>query len=523
MPNYVPGKGNPNAKILIVGEAPGAEEDRQCEPFVGPAGNLLNEVLRYAEIERADCYITNVVKYRPPNNDLKKLNLIGYSVESFLPQLDEEIRAINPNVVFALGATALSVLTGMNGITTYRGSIYPSIRTGHKTIASIHPAAILHGDEGSSGNYKDLFLLKRDAVRVKEQSLFPEIRRPDRSIVCVNNSNQVATWIERNKNNPPNSIIDKSRFIRRRRAVVDIETWKTFPLLFGMACNSWDAISIPLFSNQIPPSDLAYIWYMILEFLSESDIIGQNLKYDVKRSRAVGISFEVWFDLMQAWHTIGFAELRKDLATLCSLLTEEPYYKSEGKEYNPLKDKIEVWMRYNGKDCYTEWECYERLHEMLIETGTEDFFFDRGDGTGVSPLNAFYDRIEDIGILVDEARRKVISDAYRAKREEKENALIELLRLLLEEDDISPYDKRNKKEGLVLINSYKMLPELLYGKLKIPVRKDTGEDTIKSLMNNAVKHPGKKRVLELILELRKIAKLETNYINFELSEYATWL
>jgi len=54
MPNYVPGKGNPNAKILIVGEAPGAEEDRQCEPFVGPAGNLLNEVLRYAEIERAE-------------------------------------------------------------------------------------------------------------------------------------------------------------------------------------------------------------------------------------------------------------------------------------------------------------------------------------------------------------------------------------------------------------------------------------------------------------------------------------
>src|SRR5579859_1649349 len=117
---YVPGCGNSNARIMIVGEAPGKEEEAQKLPFIGPAGQLLNEVLRYANIERPECYVTNVVKVRPPQNNLKKLGMIGHTIEEFIPQLLEEIQVINPNVIFGLGNLPLETLTGMKGIMNYR-------------------------------------------------------------------------------------------------------------------------------------------------------------------------------------------------------------------------------------------------------------------------------------------------------------------------------------------------------------------------------------------------------------------
>lgn len=506
---YVPGKGNYKAKIIIIGEAPGAEEERQLEPFVGSSGSLLNEILQYANIERSEVYITNVCKIRPPQNDISKLNLTGHSIEEFLPELDEEINKINPNIIFGLGNTPLEYLTGYKGIMTYRGSILFSKRTGHKCVFSIHPAAILHRD--SSGSYKDLFLIKQDAVRVEKQSHFPEIIRPDRHITICKNSNQLYQFLERNKQNQPNDIIAKSKFPLKRRCVVDIETFKTFPALIGLAFNSWDAISIPMISEEMPNHDLAYIWEMIIGLFSSDDIqlVGQNAKFDRKRCRNVGLEWKngIWFDVMQAWHTL-FSELRKDLATISSILTEEPYYKSEGKEYNSKRDSIEVWMKYNGKDAYTEWECYERLHEMLIEEGMEEFFFNR-----IMPLNELYDRIEDIGIEIDQKRRKLMYDAYDNKLKDKLKNLNEILKTIL-----------NNEEIKINPNSPKQVAEMIYGQLGIPFRKDTGEDTLKALMNNVVKDPLKKRVLQLILECRKLGKSISTYLEFELREpgYSEW-
>ena len=81
MPNYVGGIGSVEPKLMIVGEAPGKHEDEQGIPFAGPTGNILNECLFKAGVSRGECYLTNVVKYRPPLNDFKKLHLIGVNYE----------------------------------------------------------------------------------------------------------------------------------------------------------------------------------------------------------------------------------------------------------------------------------------------------------------------------------------------------------------------------------------------------------------------------------------------------------
>src|ERR1019366_1545869 len=95
MPNYIAGTGSLEPKLLIVGEAPGKYEDEQGIPFVGPTGKMLDEYLFKAGIRRSDCYITNVVKYRPPLNDLKKLHLIDVDIEKSIEELwDNEINKL---------------------------------------------------------------------------------------------------------------------------------------------------------------------------------------------------------------------------------------------------------------------------------------------------------------------------------------------------------------------------------------------------------------------------------------------
>jgi len=93
------GTGNPEAEVVFIGEAPGKNEDRTGEPFVGAAGKFLDEMLASVQLDRSDIYITNIVKYRPPNNR----DPLPEEKEAFLPYLYAQLAAINPRVIVTLG------------------------------------------------------------------------------------------------------------------------------------------------------------------------------------------------------------------------------------------------------------------------------------------------------------------------------------------------------------------------------------------------------------------------------------
>ncbi len=118
----VMGQGCSTADIAIVGEAPGREEAQQKKPFVGPSGFLLNQVLKQAGITRDECWITNVVKYQPPGNNLKFVK----NIPAYKEFLYEELKSIKPKIILALGNLALEALTGKKGIQSWRGSILSS-------------------------------------------------------------------------------------------------------------------------------------------------------------------------------------------------------------------------------------------------------------------------------------------------------------------------------------------------------------------------------------------------------------
>ena len=133
------GTGNPHASVMFVGEAPGFYEDKQGEPFVGAAGKLLNDLLQAAGLSRAEVYIANVIKCRPPNNRDPEPD----EVETCKPFLLQQIEMIAPKVVCTLGNWATqTILEKKVGITKVRG--YPITLPAFTVFPLLHPAAALH-------------------------------------------------------------------------------------------------------------------------------------------------------------------------------------------------------------------------------------------------------------------------------------------------------------------------------------------------------------------------------------------
>jgi uracil-DNA glycosylase len=163
------GVGNPDADVLFVGEAPGFHEDKQGEPFVGAAGQLLTKVLNEVlGLGREDVYIANVIKCRPPGNRDPQDD----EIEACTPWLVEQVTLIQPRVIATLGNFATKfVLNTQQGITRMRGRAYPW--HGRTVIPTFHPAAILHCGGERSRQFSELredFELIRDTLA--------ELRRP---------------------------------------------------------------------------------------------------------------------------------------------------------------------------------------------------------------------------------------------------------------------------------------------------------------------------------------------------------
>lgn len=134
----VPGTGNPDAELMFIGEAPGAKEDEQGEPFVGAAGKFLNEMLASINLSRQDIYITNIVKYRPPGNRDPEPE----EIEAFWPYLREQVQIIQPKLIVLLGRHAMSVFLPGLRISQVHGQ--PKRKDGQVYLPLYHPASALY-------------------------------------------------------------------------------------------------------------------------------------------------------------------------------------------------------------------------------------------------------------------------------------------------------------------------------------------------------------------------------------------
>jgi uracil-DNA glycosylase len=153
---FVFGVGNPNADVLVVGEGPGAEEDKQGEPFVGRAGMLLNDILKAIKFEREEVYIANIVKSRPPNNRTP----LPDEMDTCLPYLVKQIELIQPKLILCLGLTAAKgLLKKKESLTKMRGNWYEFANA--KVMVTYHPAALLRNPHWKKDCWEDMKKFKK--------------------------------------------------------------------------------------------------------------------------------------------------------------------------------------------------------------------------------------------------------------------------------------------------------------------------------------------------------------------------
>jgi len=155
--NFCYGNGNPNAKLMLIGEGPGADEDATGRVFVGRAGQLLTKMLEAIHLERDEVYITNIVKCRPPNNR----NPLPNEINACLPYLEEQITIIRPQLLLLLGKVAASTLLNRNlSLTKFRENTYSFM--GIKTYVTYHPSALLRNEGWKRPAWIDLQKLQKD-------------------------------------------------------------------------------------------------------------------------------------------------------------------------------------------------------------------------------------------------------------------------------------------------------------------------------------------------------------------------
>jgi DNA polymerase len=161
----VPGEGNPQASVMLVGEAPGFYEDQQGRPFVGPAGQFLDELLKVAGYARKDVYITNVIKHRPPGNRDPEPD----ELEACDGHLRAQIAAIRPRVIVTLGRFSLAkFIPNVRSMREVHGRAFPY--NGLLVCAMYHPAAALHQGSLRSVIEQDFRMLPTIVARAEQRA-----------------------------------------------------------------------------------------------------------------------------------------------------------------------------------------------------------------------------------------------------------------------------------------------------------------------------------------------------------------
>ena len=163
----VPGQGDVHAPLMLIGEGPGEQEDKQGLAFVGPAGQLLTKMLAAIQLPRERVYICNVVKCRPPRNRQPS----SEEMEACIGHLRAQVALVRPRVIVLLGATAVSAVLGPEyRITRCHGQWVE--RKGYSIIATYHPSALLRDESKKRDAWNDL---KKVRQRLKELSLYSDL------------------------------------------------------------------------------------------------------------------------------------------------------------------------------------------------------------------------------------------------------------------------------------------------------------------------------------------------------------
>lgn len=507
--HVIPPEGNIQAKMLFVGEAPGAEEDAAGRPFIGSAGHRLTQCFNQLDILREEVLLHNIFQQRPPNND------VGYYFHDKMKrkptwEAEEHIAAFRDwlvklkadghlRVIVALGATATYILTGKRRIKKWRGSVLEcTLVPGLKVYATYHPSYVnrlmqeqteqLQGErKKQQQNVLPIFLI--DLQRAKEQSEFPEIRRPERNFFIGCSHGELLTRLK---------ALNHSSLV-----AVDIETLPSEdgPLLWciGFAPEPDYAFVVPFIEagkTAWPLSQEAQLHQAISEVFLNPNVrkVFQGGAYDLSiLGRYYGYrldSSQNHEDTMLCHHA-SYPYIPKGLETLCSIYTWEPYYKDEGRvELGKSRGSDVAEFRYNAKDCCTTREILPIVERRARELRTYDGYR-RSMHVQPSLLGMMIR-----GVRVNLDLKKTLGQEFHHKAEFHR---------------MGTYEAAGKEFNL---NSWQQKSAILYGQFGLKIQYNnktkkptTDKDALQRLKGLYPDLP----ILEHLLQYSKFNKLAENY------------
>jgi uracil-DNA glycosylase family 4 len=303
---FVNGEGSPYPDLFVIGEAAGANEASQGRPFCGGAGRILTALLSGGGVNRSNCYITNVVKCRPPGNHLAPY--MPLAAQHCRQYLDRELSEHPKANIVLLGDTALHAILGKKSIMKHRGCVYEW--GDRRVLATIHPAALMRDPKMWNIVVSDL-----SYARTMSRHQLPEQR-----FVIEPTLEQVIEWFQ--------------KFLKPGGTYfVDIETSGQALCCIGIAANESDAICIPFWrrdgSFYWDPAYALAITEMCNLFLAETEYfkVMQNGVFDTSVLEGFGFEINGWIADTMLMHHLVYSELKHSLAFLHSIYVRGNYYK----------------------------------------------------------------------------------------------------------------------------------------------------------------------------------------------------
>lgn len=343
------GEGSIESDIVIVGEAPGAQEDEEGRPFVGSSGRLLTKMLKeVAGIDRKNCYITNVVKCRPPENATPGKKDIKVCVEEYLIK---EIERVGPKWVLTLGNSALQGVLGKSGITKHRGNL---VRVGDFAVfPTFHPAAVLRNPRYENELVADLRKFG-DLVRGEDNA-------PKTTVKIIRNRRQLK-WLGK-------------ELFAAKGFTYDIETnfkhyWENdFKIVsISFSFRTGESVVVPIHHRESPWKNPAEVLRYVGTWMKHKDAkhVAHNGKFDAQGLKNYGIETNQTFDTMLAAHMLD-ENRSKGLKNLSQFYLNADSY-GLGDE---LKDAYDLPLRklalYNGRDTDYTLRLYVKMRQELID------------------------------------------------------------------------------------------------------------------------------------------------------------
>ncbi len=477
----ISGHGPSDTRIMIVGDYPSEEEYNNGYSFSGKVGDTLRDRFRGTPTDLDDVYKTYYIKCWDKRLKTRDKKILKDTLDHLSVVVDsqqillEEIRAIKPNVIIALGERALNFLCNEEKLDNFRGSILPpspflNLPDSVKIIPSFHPRRIWE-------DYKSRVIVNLDIAKALKLQYSQQKYIRNELLWIARTYNDLRTYWDRARRN---------EFI-----VFDIETYANVPTCIGFCSDGYEAVCVPLFEGK-SALDKIEIWKLVQEILlGTMPKVNHNILYDSTQMEATRfIINNIYDDSLLLAHSV-YPEFPKKLQFQTSIHTDQPYYKDEGSEYNPWMNQKDQLYYYNAKDALVTHQVYTSLRNDAKELGVWEFHREK-----IWPLFHVYKKINERGIRIDEEQRDILEQRYTRMYNHHVTALYEAFG--------QEFNINSSQQVARFVYDYLECPKITHQSPNGTETLSTDKESLEELYLNYNLDETRKRCLKEIIVVRKI-------------------